>query len=223
MITQVGSSSDGGGFAVKVENPASTARSLTLHHKSTAIAFEVKPRDQYFVQVTDPDVAALCNLGTPTFQLSGDGSDTRVRHVEVIGTPVFSAGGGSLSGAAVVPGENDNKVAITAGGATHWYGCGQKFEISVQIANKTAVTPQSLKVELLDVDGTKIGEASANVKAKGVESFKVATTANVSGRVGQLRARLADASSELGGKLSSHDLLVMVSRTGGSFTFKLTD
>jgi len=214
-----------GGFAVTVDNPSATVSSLSLQYKGKTLAFETKSKAPVIVQVPDPDAAALCNIGKLAFQLTGPNADTRVRHAELAAPPTFNAGGGSLSGTAGIPGDTEGKVVIVAGGATHWYGCGQKFEVGVQIANKTTVNPQQLKLELLDVDGTKMAEGPANVKAQATESIGLATTGNVSGRLGQVRVRLTDASPELSGKLpSGRDLLVTISRaSGGPLALKLVD
>jgi hypothetical protein len=213
-----------GGYQVTVNNPLASTNPMELHYKGKAIPFDSKSKGQVLVSVPDPDSVALCNIGTLAFNLTGTNAELKIRHAEVVGSPAFTASGGKLTGAPVTPGDANGKVALVSGGATHWYGCGYKFEMSALTTNDTTVTPQHLKVELFDIDGSKMGEAPANVGPKDQTSITVGSNGNVSGRVGKIRAHLSDPTSELDGKImGQRDLLIEITRTGGNVSLKLID
>jgi hypothetical protein len=209
-ISSVALASDG--FFVTVASTAAEIASIQLQVGSAKVPVQTKAQGIVIIHVADPAAASVCNLGTIGFSLEGAKADTKVRHVQPTKAPAFTAGGPGLIGPA---GDATGRLAFTAGGPTHWYGCGQKFEFSAAVTNDTDIAPQHLMMELLDVDGTKLGEQPVTVAAHGKASLLMGSNGTMVGRTGMLRARLVDATKELSGKLiNGRDLGFTITREG---------
>lgn len=211
------------GFFVTVASTAKTIASIELHVGAQKVPVQTRAEGDAIIHVTDPASLNVCNLGTIGFSLEGAKADTSVHHV-VAKSPMFNAASSGVTGGGAAIGDATGKVTFTAGGALHWYGCGEKFEIGAEIKNDTDFTPQQLKIQLIDVDGSTIGEAPVSIPPHTKANIKLATSGNVVGRTGSLHARLVDPSGELAGKLINGRVLgFTITRQGPAPTLKLVD
>lgn len=171
-------------YFVEVNNPTLGAVDLQLHMNAQTVPIHIGPKTKSGVSVTETNSALdyACKLPgrKVTFTLSGTGADTTAKTFEWSGTPQFtsSAGTGTLNGQPALP---DGPPSLWTEGGTldvAFDSCGKRPKITFKLTNGTAKTLTGLKLQMLDADGTNLGEeAIGSMGAKAAKTLTIQANA----------------------------------------------
>jgi len=221
-------------YDVEINNPTASALDLTLHFKSQALALKASAKGKTTVSVTESakDLSYDCQLvgRKVSFSLSGTGASTTVVTFEWTGTQVWtsSASVGTIGGAAALPDGPREVRAAAPATLERSFECGKRPKIQFKVDNQTAKALQGLKLRMLDVDGTVLGdEAVGTLGAGASKMMSIEATSPPKGierynSGDSLEVRIVDAAHELDARQITTEGFISYRWSAGPVSLKVS-